>query len=144
MKGEVVSPGRYPLTGEMRISDLIRAAGGLKQSADPKAANLTHYYWNDDKQITGKQEKIALADALSSNPDSDLTLNNGDVLTVPQVPGLNDLGASISLRGEVMHPGSLWNSSGREIELGAVARRWIFARSVSIRCCAPAIGGAED
>ena len=115
VKGEVVSPGRYPLTGDMRISDLIRAAGGLKQSADPKAANLTHYYWTDDRQIMGKQEKIALADALSSNPDSDLTLNNGDVLTVPQVPGLNDLGASISLRGEVMHPGSYGIRPGEKL-----------------------------
>ena len=115
VKGEVVSPGRYPLTGDMRISDLIRAAGGLKQSADPKAANLTHYYWTDDKQIMGKQEKIALADALSSNPDSDLTLNNGDVLTVPQVPGLNDLGASIALRGEVMHPGSYGIRPGEKL-----------------------------
>ena len=115
VKGEVVSPGRYPLTGEMRISDLIRAAGGLKQSADPKAANLTHYYWTDDRQIMGKQEKIELADALSSNPDSDLTLNNGDVLTVPQVPGLNDLGASISLRGEVMHPGSYGIRPGEKL-----------------------------
>jgi polysaccharide export outer membrane protein len=106
VKGEVVRPGRYPLTAEMRISDLIRVAGGLKQSADTRTADLTHYYWNNDKQISGKQDKVALADAMISNPDSNLALNNGDVLTVSQMPGLNDLGASIALRGEVMHPGS--------------------------------------
>ncbi len=33
-------------------------------------------------------------------------LSNGDVLTVAQVPGWGDLGASISLRGEIVHPGS--------------------------------------
>jgi protein involved in polysaccharide export with SLBB domain len=115
VKGEVVSPGRYPLTGDMRVSDLIRAAGGIKQSADPKAANLTHYDWTDDKQIVGKQEKIALADPLGSSPDSDLPLNNGDVLTVPQVPGLNDIGASISLRGEVMHPGGYGIRPGEKL-----------------------------
>ena len=106
VKGEVVRPGRYPLTSDMRISDLISAAGGLKQSADTKTADLTHYYWNDDKQVTGKQEKIALADAVVGNPNGNLVLNNGDVLTVPQLPGLSDLGASISLRGEVLHPGT--------------------------------------
>ena len=89
----------------MRISDLIRAAGGLKKSADP-TANLTHYYWTNERQITGKQEKVAAGRCRGGNPEGDFALNNGDVLTVPQVPGLNDLGASISLRGEVMHPGS--------------------------------------
>jgi protein involved in polysaccharide export with SLBB domain len=106
VKGEVLRPGRYPLTAEMRISDLVRAAGGLKQSADTKTADLTHYYWDDDKQVAGQQEKIVLADAFVGKPASDVVLNNGDVLTVPQVPGWNDLGASISLRGEVEHPGS--------------------------------------
>jgi protein involved in polysaccharide export with SLBB domain len=106
VKGEVLRPGRYPLTTDMRISDLVHAAGGLKQSADTNLVDLTHYYWNNDKQVAGQQEKIVLADALVGKPDSDAALNNGDVLTVPQVPGWNDLGASISLRGEVEHPGS--------------------------------------
>jgi protein involved in polysaccharide export with SLBB domain len=106
VKGEVVRPGRYPLTAEMRISDLISAAGGLKQTADTKTADITHYYWNNEKQVTGKQEKVALADAVAGNSDGNFALNNGDVLTVPQVPGLNDLGASIALRGEILHPGT--------------------------------------
>ena len=114
VKGEVVSPGRYPLTADMRVSDLIRAAGGLKNTADPNAANLTHYYWTDDKQIMGKQDNVALA-TLNSDPDSNLALNNGDVLTVPQVPGLNDLGASISLRGELMHPGAYGIRPGEKL-----------------------------
>jgi protein involved in polysaccharide export with SLBB domain len=33
-------------------------------------------------------------------------LNNGDVLSIRQVPGWEDLGASITLRGEFAHPGS--------------------------------------
>ena len=105
VKGEVARPGRYPLTTEMHISDLIRAAGGLKPSAETKTADLTHYSWQDDKQVSGKQQHIVLA-TLASEPDSDPVLSNGDVLTIPQVPGWNDLGASISIRGEVVHPGA--------------------------------------
>ncbi len=115
VKGEVARPGRYPLTADMRISDLIHAAGGLKHSADTKTADLTHYYWQDDKQVTGKQEQIVLADALVANPDGSPVLNNGDVLTVKQVPGWNDLGASISLRGEVVHPGSYGIRPGEKL-----------------------------
>jgi protein involved in polysaccharide export with SLBB domain len=106
VKGEVARPGRYPLTADMRISDLVRAAGGLKQSADTEVADLTHYYWKGDKQVTGSQQQVPLREALAANSDKDLPLNNGDVLAVPQVPGWNDLGASISLRGEVVHAGS--------------------------------------
>jgi protein involved in polysaccharide export with SLBB domain len=106
IKGEVARPGRYPLTAQMRTSDLIRAAGGLKTSADPKTADLTHYSWQDDKQVTGEHQRISLADAMGGNGDANPALSNGDVLTVAQVAGWNDLGASISIRGEVAHPGS--------------------------------------
>ena len=33
-------------------------------------------------------------------------LSNGDVVTIRQLPGWNDLGASISVKGEVKHPGT--------------------------------------
>jgi protein involved in polysaccharide export with SLBB domain len=111
VKGEVARPGRYPLTADMRVSDLIRAAGGVKPSADTKTADLTHYSWQDDRQVSGQQAHILLADALSPKPEGEPdpnnpVLNNGDVLTVPQKPGWDDLGASISIRGEVVHPGT--------------------------------------
>src|SRR4051812_18524457 len=106
VKGEVARPGRYPLTADMHVSDLIRAAGGLKPGADTKIADLTHFTWQDDKQVSGKQERISLASAMANEADGNTILNNGDVLTIPQVAGWNDLGASISIRGEVAHPGT--------------------------------------
>jgi protein involved in polysaccharide export with SLBB domain len=106
VKGEVARPGRYPLTSEMRVSDLVHAAGGLKQSADTASADLTHYLWKDEKQVTGKEEKITLASALTGGSDEDHVLNNGDVLTIRQLAGWEDLGASVAVRGEVVHPGS--------------------------------------
>ena len=106
VKGEVARPGRYPLTAEMRVSDLIHAAGGLKPSADTKLADLTQYWLQGDKEVTGQQRHIVLAEAMVNNAQADVVLNNGDVLTIPQVPGWDDLGASISVRGEVVHPGA--------------------------------------
>jgi polysaccharide export outer membrane protein len=115
VRGEVARPGRYPLTAEMHISDLIRAAGGLKLSADVKTADLTHYSWQDEKQVSGQQERVVLADAMAEKDDGNPVLNNGDVLTVAQVPGWNDLGASISVRGEVVHPGSYGIRPGEKL-----------------------------
>lgn len=126
VRGEVARPGRYPLTTNMRVADLIRAAGGLKASANPKIADLTHYSWQDDKQVTGNQEQIVLADAIAEEPKENLVLNNGDVLTVPQIAGWNDLGASISIRGEVVHPGSYGIRPGERLS-SVLARAGGFA-----------------
>jgi protein involved in polysaccharide export with SLBB domain len=115
VKGEVARPGRYPLTANMRISDLIHAAGGLKQSADTNVADLTHFVWQDDKQVSGQQEQIVLADVLTGSSEKDGVLNNGDVLSIRQVPGWDDLGASITIRGEVAHPGSYGIRPGEKL-----------------------------
>jgi polysaccharide export outer membrane protein len=108
IKGDVVRPGRYPLASNMRVSDLIETAGGLQASADSTTADLTRYEWKDGTQLIGSQEQVTIAAALSAGADSgtDLLLRNGDVLSVSQRPGWSDLGASVTLRGEVVHPGT--------------------------------------
>jgi polysaccharide biosynthesis/export protein len=106
VKGEVERPGRYPLTAQMTVSDLLAAAGGLKQSADLQTADLTHYVWKNDKQVTGDEQQVSLAKAMTGDASSNEVLNNGDVLSIRQVPGWDDLGASIAVRGEIVHPGS--------------------------------------
>jgi protein involved in polysaccharide export with SLBB domain len=106
IQGEVGKPGRYPLTTNMHVADLIRVGGGLKPSADTQAADLTKYQYSDQTKLTGQQEPIALAKALTGDSNADAPLHNGDVLTIRQLPGWNDLGASIALKGEVKHPGT--------------------------------------
>jgi protein involved in polysaccharide export with SLBB domain len=105
VEGQVAHPGRYPLAVGMHISDLIHIAGGLTRSADERSADLTRYDWNSRGQIFGQQVEVRLASALEGTPSTDLSLRNGDVLTVRQVEGWNELGASIEIRGEVRHPG---------------------------------------
>ena len=43
VEGEVGKPGRYPLTTNMHVADLIRVGGGLKPSANTESADLTDY-----------------------------------------------------------------------------------------------------
>ena len=106
IQGEVGKPGRYPLSTNMRVSDLIRIGGGLKPSADAQLADLTQYQWSQNNKLSGQHEVIALSAALSGDAKSNASLHNGDVLTIRQLPGWNDLGASITLKGEVSHPGT--------------------------------------
>ena len=108
VRGEVVRPGRYPLTSNMQVSDLVRSAGGLLRSANPDAGDVTHYAISGnssgDRVPSGHQE-VNLAAAFAGKEDQNLTLHDGDVLTVPQQAGWNDIGATVTLRGEVRKPG---------------------------------------
>jgi polysaccharide biosynthesis/export protein len=106
IEGEVVKPGRYPLTTNMTVADLIRVGGGLKPSADTQVADVTHYGWSGETQLTGQHDPVFLAAAFSGDPKADQALHNGDVVTVRQLPDWNDLGATITLKGEVRHPGT--------------------------------------
>jgi protein involved in polysaccharide export with SLBB domain len=90
----------------MRVGDLIRVGGGLKLSADTQSADLTHFVRaSQTGQLRGQHENVPILGALAGDTSADIPLHNGDVLTIRQVPGWNDLGASIALRGEVKHPG---------------------------------------
>jgi len=106
VKGEVAKPGRYPLTANMHVEDLIRVAGGLKRSADSEVADLTSHADGDASHPITKSVDVKLAAALSGDANEDIPLRDGDVLTIRQSPGWNDIGAMVTLKGEVQHPGT--------------------------------------
>ncbi len=109
IQGEVGKPGRYPLTTNMRAlrTWILRRRRGLApRSADTHSADLMLYQWRDQTKLSGEQQVVALTAALAGEGNSNLALRNGDVLTIRQLPGWNDLGASIALKGEVQHPGT--------------------------------------
>ena len=115
VKGEVAKPGRYPLTTNMHVEDLVRTAGGLKRSADPKKADLTHYAIGSLPGTASESVPIELAAALSGVGNDNLQLRDGDVLTIRQAPGWNDIGASVTVRGEVQHAGSYGIRTGERL-----------------------------
>ena len=106
VQGEVGKPGRYPLTTNMTVAELIRVGGGLKPSANTQTADLTHYEWTNPEKLSGEHQSIAISAALTGESTANLPLSNGDVLTIRQLPGWNDIGASISVKGEVKNPGT--------------------------------------
>jgi protein involved in polysaccharide export with SLBB domain len=105
IKGEVARPGRYPLTENMQVADLVRAAGGLKRSAYAETADLTRFAASDPEK-GAEQLNVNLVAATAGDGKADVSLRDGDVLAISKVPGWNDLGASVILRGELEHPGT--------------------------------------
>jgi protein involved in polysaccharide export with SLBB domain len=107
VRGDVARPGRYPLAANMRVSDLVRSAGGLLRSANPDSGDLTHYAIanSSGERVEAGHQYLSLAAAQAGKEDQNLPLHDGDVLTVPQQAGWNDIGAVVTLRGEVSKPG---------------------------------------
>lgn len=107
VRGEVSRPGRYPLATGMRVSDLVRSAGGLLRSANAFGGDLAHYSHSAGLAAAkpSGEQTVNLASALDGQAASDFALNDGDVLTVPQQSRWNDVGATVTLRGEVAKPG---------------------------------------
>lgn len=106
VKGEVAKPGRYPLTANMHVEDLVNVAGGLKRSADPVQADLTRYALGPQTATSYQNVPVELASALKGDEASNLQLRDGDVLSVRQAPGWDNIAASATVRGEVQHPGA--------------------------------------
>jgi polysaccharide biosynthesis/export protein len=108
VRGDVARPGRYPLATNMRVADLVQSAGGLLRSANPDSGDLTHYaipHNSSGERTPSGHQDVNLAAALAGKEDQNFTLHDGDVLTVPQQAGWNDIGATVTLRGEVRKPG---------------------------------------
>jgi len=103
--GEVLRAGEYPLSERMTAVDLLRMAGGFKRDAFQEAADLTSYTLVDGDHVDLEHREIHIARALAGEADTDVFLKPGDVLTIRQIGGWNDIGGSISVSGEVMHPG---------------------------------------
>jgi len=106
VKGEVAKPGRYLLTTNLHLQDLLRLAGGLKRSAFVESADLTRYSFNSPEEKIGEHREVNIAAALAGDPNEDLLLRDGDILTIRQLPGWNDIGAAITVKGEAAHPGT--------------------------------------
>jgi protein involved in polysaccharide export with SLBB domain len=115
IKGEVAKPGRYPLPSNMRVADLIRVAGGPTRSAFLDTADLTRFAASTAPGHSSQRLEVKLAAVLSGDSSEDVPLSNGDVLTVRQIAQWNDLGSSVSVRGEVQHPASYGIEPGERL-----------------------------
>jgi protein involved in polysaccharide export with SLBB domain len=123
IRGEVQRPGSYALSGGMTAAQLVRMAGGFKRDALLESADLTSYTVQEKKRIVSQRASISIGAAVNAgvNSGADVPLKPGDVLTIHQISGWGDIGASISLEGEVTYPGSYGLQAGER--LSSVLRR---------------------
>ena len=120
--GEVLRPGTYALSRGMTAARLVRMAGGFKRDALLTDADLTSYQVIGGTKVVSERVSVHIGAAVTQgDQEADVPLKAGDVLTVHQLTGWNDIGSSITLEGEVAHPGSYGFQQGER--LSSILRR---------------------
>jgi protein involved in polysaccharide export with SLBB domain len=106
VEGEVLRPGYYPLPEGLTAAQLVRMAGGFKRSALLESADLTSYDVVRGEKIVSRRTTLNIGRAVKDKDSAaDALLKPGDVLTIHQLSGWNDIGSSITIKGEVMYSG---------------------------------------
>lgn len=113
--GEVLRPGKYPLSQDMTAAALVRMAGGFKRSAFQQEADITSYVVQNDDRIRTQHETVQIAKALNGDSAADAILKPNDVLTIRQLSGWSDIGASVTIKGEVAYPGTYGIEEGEKL-----------------------------
>ena len=113
--GEVLRPGKYPLTEKMTAAGLVLMAGGFKRSALTEEADIASYVIKDGEKVFTKHATVEIAKALAGNSAADVNLKAEDILTVRQLTGWSDIGASITVKGEVLFPGTYGIEEGEKL-----------------------------
>ncbi len=102
--GRVKVPGDYPLEPGMRVSDLLRAGGGLDQAAYSQEAELTRY----QVATGGRRESVLLTvrldEVLAGVPTANFALQPFDHLVIKEMPEWSEQ-ETMQILGEVRFPG---------------------------------------
>jgi len=104
ISGEVRFPGEYPISQDAHVSDLVTAAGGIKESAYVKQAELSKFVVDDELGASVSHQKIQLDLALLNDKTQNVKISSKDQLTILKIPAWQE-NMSITLKGEVRFPG---------------------------------------
>ncbi|NNF67437.1 MAG: hypothetical protein HKM98_08000 [Gammaproteobacteria bacterium] len=103
--GRIIGEGVYPLEAGMRVSDLIRAGGGLQEAAYTLQAELTRYYAEGGETRRTELLTVDLGAILSGDRAADLQLRAYDNLIIKEIPQWQ-VQESVVVDGEVRFPGT--------------------------------------
>lgn len=104
VEGRVKVPGQYPLEPGMRVSDLLRAGGGLSDAAYGGQAELARYTVVNGEERQTQLIPINLAAVLRGDPNANIELQPFDDLSVKQLSLWSDQ-EHVTLLGQVRFPG---------------------------------------
>ncbi len=111
--GTVNNPGTFAWAYNMRVSDLLKLAGGTKYFASIDKAELTRVTPTPEGPKT-ERININLEKAIEGDPEHNISLKNDDYLFVRTVPEW-ELYRKITITGEVRFPGVYTTQKGERL-----------------------------
>jgi polysaccharide export outer membrane protein len=105
LSGALRTPGLYPFGREMRVSDLVRAGGGLSDRAFTLKAELVRYVVGADQIRRREVLVVDVQKALAGDESADAIVLPYDEFAVRTIPEWNTR-STVTLEGEVMFPGT--------------------------------------
>jgi protein involved in polysaccharide export with SLBB domain len=104
--GEVNHPGDYVYTEGMKLSDLLFKAGGFKEGAYAREAEITRREVAPGGELVRTRTMTVSPErALYGEPENDIPLQEYDILVVRQIPDWT-VKIQVTLAGEVRFPGA--------------------------------------
>jgi protein involved in polysaccharide export with SLBB domain len=115
IEGEVLRPGAYPMSQGMTLAALVRMAGGFKRSAYRDEADLSSYTVEAGKKVLLNHSSVAVQKALDGDKSADVAVSPGDVVSIRKLTGWDDIGAAVTINGEVGHSGTYGIETGERL-----------------------------
>ena len=115
IQGEVLRPGDYPMAQGMTVSELLNIAGGYRRSAYRDEADLSSYVIENGQKVLTTHRVVEIEKALEGDKAADVALKPGDVVGIRQLTGWQDIGASITVSGEVQFAGTYGIEEGERL-----------------------------
>jgi protein involved in polysaccharide export with SLBB domain len=113
--GEVNNPDDYVLTQGMLLSDLLFKAGGFRESAYTREAELVRRELTPQGDLVKTQTLVVYPEkALAGIPASNLVLKEYDLLVVRLIPDWSEK-IQVTLAGEVQFPGAYSVQKGERL-----------------------------
>jgi protein involved in polysaccharide export with SLBB domain len=103
ISGMVFDPNQYRLVPDMKVRDLIDAAGGLRKNAYLRTAEITRRHISQEGMTT-EQIEINLEKAIAGDSDNNIPLRDYDYLVIRPIPDLQ-FNMTVDIDGEVRFPG---------------------------------------
>ena len=101
--GAVQSPGEYPMTENMTLTQLIIATGGLQEQAYRQSIELARSDFSNGEKVISSHQSINLASILSGD-QPDISLSSYDHINIRNLPDyMQEM--TVTLEGEVLLPG---------------------------------------
>ncbi len=105
INGMVHHPGRYPVSTGMKVSTLLKAAGGLTDNAYILKAELTRFVVEDGERRVQQRKEVDISAVIKGEEGSDIEIKPYDQLVVRRIPDWVDQG-DFMITGEVRFPGN--------------------------------------